>query len=142
LTNYLHHRDAPKSNTFRRGIARYNLVMGFLDEIVEERIQKAQQEGVFDNLPGKGKPLKLDDDEFVPEDLRLVYKILKNSNCLPIEMELRKEIFNLRQLLNAAIDKETRRELQRELNLLVLEFNVKQRRGVVFDLPQAGSERI
>ena len=142
MTNYLHHRDAPKSNTFRRGIARYNLVMGFLDEIVEERIQKAQQEGVFDNLPGKGKPLKLDDDEFVPEDLRLVYKILKNSNCLPIEMELRKEIFNLRQLLNAAIDKETRRELQRELNLLVLEFNVKQRRGVVFDLPQAGSERI
>ena len=116
--------------------------MGFLDEIVEERIQKAQQEGVFDNLPGKGKPLKLDDDEFVPEDLRLVYKILKNSNCLPIEMERRKEIFNLRQLLNAAIDKETRRELQRELNLLVLEFNVKQRRGVVFDLPQAGSERI
>jgi len=148
LTNYLHHRDAPKSNfqecvnTFRRGIARYNLVMGFLDKIVEERIQKAQEEGVFDNLPGKGKPLKLDDDEFVPEDLRIVYKILKNSNCLPIEMELRKEIFNLRQLLNAAIDKETRRELQRELNLLVLEFNVKQRRGVVFDLPQAGSERI
>jgi hypothetical protein len=111
------------------GGTRYNLVMGFLDKIVEERIQKAQQEGAFDNLPGKGKPLKLDDDELVPEDLRLVYKILKNSSCLPIEMELRKEIFNLRQLLNAAIDEETRRELRRELNLLLLEFNVRQRRG-------------
>src|SRR5437764_12345618 len=98
--------------------------MGFLDEIVEERIQKAQEEGVFDNLPGKGKPLRLDDDEFVPEDLRLAYKILKNSNCLPIETELRKEIFNLRQLLNAAMDEETRREIRWKLNLLILEYNV------------------
>src|SRR5499426_4428154 len=99
--------------------------MGFLDRIVGERIQRAQEDGVFDDLPGKGKPLKLEDDSFVPEDLRLTYKILKNSNCLPVEMELRKQIFNLRQLLNAAIDEQTRRELRRELNLLVLKFDLK-----------------
>ena len=80
--------------------------MDYLHKIVEERIQNAQREGLFDNLPGKGKPLRLDDDSGVPEDLRLTFKILKNSNCLPIEMELRKEIFSLRQLLNAAIDPE------------------------------------
>ena len=45
----------------------------------------------------------------IPEDLRLTFKILKNSNCLPIEMELQKEIYNLRQLINAAIDPETRK---------------------------------
>jgi Domain of unknown function (DUF1992) len=111
--------------------------MEFLDKIVEERILRAQADGLFDNLPGKGKPLKLEDDGFVPEDLRLTYKILKNSNCLPVEMELRKQIFNLRQLLNAAIDEETRRELRRELNLLVLRFNVKQRRAICVDLPEA-----
>src|SRR5262247_2424716 len=99
--------------------------MEFLNKIVEERIQRAQEEGLFDNLPGKGKPLNLDDDAFVPEDHRLTYKVLKNSNCLPVEMELRKEIYNLRQLLNAAIDEQTRRELRRELNLLVLQFNLK-----------------
>jgi hypothetical protein len=97
-------------------------------KIAEERIQRAQEEGVFDNLPGKGKPLKLEDDSCIPEDLRLTYKILKNSNCLPIELELRKEIFSLRQLLNAAIDPETRQELRRELNLLTLRLNL-QRRG-------------
>jgi len=86
---------------------------------------------VFDNLPGKGRPLKLEDDSFVPEYLRLTYKILKNSNCLPVEMELRKQIFNLRQLLNAAINEETRRELRRELNLLILRFNVKQRQALL-----------
>ena len=110
--------------------------MAWFDKIVEERIQRAQEEGVFDNLPGRGKPLNLDEDSFVPEDLRLTYKVLKNSNCLPIELELRKEIFNLRQLLNAAIDEETRRELRRELNLLILDFNIKQRHGPSLDMPQ------
>ena len=110
--------------------------MDFLNKIVEERIKKAQEEGVFDNLPGKGKPLQLDDDSLIPEDLRLAYKILKNSNCLPIEMELRKEIFNLRQLLDAAIDPETRRDLRRQLNLLVLRHNLQRKGAVSFDLPQ------
>jgi hypothetical protein len=101
--------------------------MDFLFKIAEERIQEAQREGLFDNLPGKGKPLNLDEDNAVPEDLRLSFKILKNANCLPIEMELRKEIYNLRQLLDAAIDPETRRELRRELNLLTLRFNCMRR---------------
>jgi hypothetical protein len=100
----------------------------FLYKIAEERIQEAQREGVFDNLSGKGKPLKLEDDSAVPEDLRMAFKILKNSNCLPIEMELRKEIYNLRQLLDAAIDPETRQELRRELNLLTLRLNCLRRR--------------
>jgi len=101
--------------------------MDFFSKIVEDRIQTAQREGAFDNLPGKGKPLKLDDDSSIPEDLRLAYKILKNADCLPVELELRKEIFNLRQLLDAAIDEETRRNLQKELNLLLLRFNIRRR---------------
>jgi hypothetical protein len=110
--------------------------MEYLQRIVEERIQKAQEEGAFDNLPGKGKPLALDEDIFIPEDLRLTYKILKNSNCLPIEMEMRREIFNLRQLLHAAIDSETRRELRRELNLMILSLNLRRKGSVGLDLPQ------
>ena len=110
--------------------------MEFLDKLVEERIKTAQQEGAFDNLPGKGKPLNLDDDAAVPEDLRLTFKVLKNANCLPIEMELRKEYFNLRKLLNAAIDEPTRRELRRELNLIALNLNLKFRRTASMDLPQ------
>ena len=101
--------------------------MDFLHRIAEERIQDAQREGLFDNLPGKGQPLNLDEDSAVPEDLRLAFKILKNSHCLPIEMELRKEIYNLRQLIDAAIEPETRRELRRDLNLLTLRLNIMRR---------------
>jgi hypothetical protein len=110
--------------------------MEYLYRIAEERIRKAQEEGAFDNLPGKGQPLQLDDDSFVPEELRLTYKVLKNSSCLPIEMEMRKEIFSLRQLLDAAIDPETRRDLRRELNLLILNFNIRRRGATTLELPQ------
>jgi hypothetical protein len=96
----------------------------FLHNIAEERIKKAQEEGAFDNLPGKGKPLKLDDDSSVPEDLRLSFKVLKNANCLPLEMELRKEIFSIHQLIQSALDPDTRHELRRELNRLTLRFNL------------------
>jgi len=110
--------------------------MGFFDRLVEERIREAQSDGMFDNLPGKGRPLNLDDDNGVPEDLRLTYKVLKNSNCLPIEMELRKEFFNLRKLLSAAIDEPTRRELRRELNMIALNLNLRTRHLASLDLPQ------
>src|SRR5436189_3797989 len=110
--------------------------MDFLQSLVEERIKRAQAEGLFDNLAGKGKPLNLDDDSSVPDDLRLTFKILKNANCLPLEMELRKEIYSLRQLLDAAIDPETRRNLRLELNVRILNLNTRERRPLSLDLPQ------
>jgi hypothetical protein len=51
-------------------------------------------------------------------------------------MELRKEFFNLRKLLNAAIDEPTRRELRRELNMIVLNLNLRTRHLASLDLPQ------
>lgn len=110
--------------------------MEYLHRLAEDRIQKAQEEGLFDNLPGKGKPLNLDDDSSVPEDLRLTFKVLKNAHCLPIEMELGKEIFSLRQLLDVVMDPEVRRELRRELNHLILDLNVLHKRRATLDLPQ------
>jgi len=66
-----------------------------MDRLVEERIRKAQEEGEFDNLPGAGRPLQLDDDLLVPEELRMVCRVLKNSGYLPPEVE---ELRQLRQL--------------------------------------------
>ena len=109
--------------------------MDCFTKIIEDRIQRAQQEGAFENLPGNGKPLDFEDDSFIPEDLRLSYKILKNAGCLPIEMELRKEIYNLRQLLDRAIDPETRRKLHKELTDLRLRFNLHHKVPANLDLP-------
>jgi hypothetical protein len=67
--------------------------------VAEEKIVAAQKAGAFDNLPGKGKPLELEDLSWVPEDLRVAYHILKNAHVLPPEAELLKEIHALEDLL-------------------------------------------
>lgn len=68
-----------------------------LQAVAERKIQEAIDEGVFDDLPGKGKPLNLDDDPLTPAHLRLANKILKNANVLPDWMQLEKEIESARE---------------------------------------------
>lgn len=48
--------------------------MNFVDEL----IKNAQQRGEFDNLPGSGKPIKLDDALF-GKDTQMAYKLLKDN---------------------------------------------------------------
>lgn len=58
----------------------------------DEIIRRAMQEGAFDNLPGKGKPLNLDENPHEPEDMRLANRLLHaNGFSLPW-LEMRKEI--------------------------------------------------
>ncbi|HEU5360678.1 MAG TPA: DnaJ family domain-containing protein [Candidatus Deferrimicrobiaceae bacterium] len=106
----------------------------FLFEIIaEERIREAIEKGEFANLPGAGKPLRLEDDSMVPEDLRIAYKILKNAGCIPPELELRKEILTLRDLLRTAEDENAKRGAVRELNAKLLKLNVLRKRTVNLD---------
>lgn len=73
--------------------------MWLLDQWAERHIQDAQRQGEFDNLPGNGQPLVLDDDSHVPPELRAGYRMLKNAGCLPPELEQRKQALELSQLL-------------------------------------------
>ena len=50
--------------------------------VAEEKIREAMAERDFDNLPGAGKPLPLDDDSHLPPDVRMARKILKNAGYL------------------------------------------------------------
>ena len=73
--------------------------MNLLDAIVEARIQEAMERGELRDLPGAGKPLQLDDDSAVPEELRTAYRLLKNAGYLPPELQLRQEVHEAEQLL-------------------------------------------
>ena len=46
---------------------------------IEDAISRAMQEGHFDDLPGKGKPLKLDDNPHEDPAWRVANQILKNG---------------------------------------------------------------
>jgi len=52
--------------------------------LAERRIEEAIARGEFDDLPGAGRPLELDDvDPLLPEELRLAYRILRNAGFSP-----------------------------------------------------------
>lgn len=62
-----------------------------LDDLIERRIRQAQEEGQFDDLPGQGRPLALDDDALVPEEVRAAYRVLRNAGLVPPELLRRAE---------------------------------------------------
>jgi hypothetical protein len=86
------------------------------------------EEGAFDNLPWRGRPIPLGDDEHVPEDLRLAYRVLKNAGFLPPEAEARKEIATLADLLDRVADGEERRRLRRRVEALRLQLSAPAER--------------
>lgn len=117
------------------------MLPGF-EKIIEERIQKALRNGEFDNLPGAGKPLNIEDDRHIPEDLRLAYKVLKNADCLPPEIELKKEIQKTEDLLADMSDTAEKYRLLKKLNFLIMKFNTLRSGSVVFDIPQHYMDKI
>jgi hypothetical protein len=101
------------------------MIPGF-ETIVEERIKKAQKEGLFDGLKGRSKPLKFEDLN-IPEDLRLAHKILKNAGFIPPEVELKKKINQIEQLLETTeMDSPQRVKIQKKLNYLLTKLSTSR----------------
>lgn len=103
--------------------------MNLLDQIAESRIQEAIERGELRNLPGEGKPLQLDDDSAIPEELRAAYRILKNAGFLPPELQLRREVRQAEQLLQQLPESERSRARAR-LELLQLRLAANRRQPI------------
>ncbi|KAB2936452.1 MAG: DUF1992 domain-containing protein [Candidatus Contendobacter sp.] len=103
--------------------------MNLFDQIAEARIQEAIERGELRDLPGEGKPLRLDDDSAIPEELRAAYRILKNAGFLPPELQLRKEVREAEQLLHQLPESERSRARAR-LELLQLRLAASRRQPI------------
>lgn len=104
------------------------MIPGF-EAIVEERIKAAQKQGRFDNLEGKGKPL-LFEDSHVPNDLRMAHKILKNAGFLPPEVEIRKQMTHVRELMDQAEQTSAdQAKLHKKLNYLMAKLDAVRSTG-------------
>jgi len=98
--------------------------MEFFSKLAENRILQAMEAGEFDNLTGKGQPLNLEEDSHIPPELRMAYKILKNADCLPPELELRKEVVQLQDLVAAMPDEAEKLKQMRRLNFLMMKLSM------------------
>lgn len=111
-------------------------MLGGFHKIIEDRIRKAQKKGEFENLKGAGEPLTLGDDRFVPEDLRLAFKILKNADFVPPEIEMKKEIGRLEDMLADAEGTGEKYRVLKKLNYLIMKLNLSRNTSVVAEVPQ------
>lgn len=73
------------------------------DKIIEEKIRAAQEEGKFDNLKGKGRPLALDDNPFEDPAMQMAHTLLKDNGFRPDwledDLQLREKLAQARQAL-------------------------------------------
>lgn len=93
--------------------------MSGFDELIESRIRESIERGDLDDLPGQGEPLPEEDNAFVPAEMRMAYKILKNAGYIPPELELRRDIAATRSILiNTEENDPGRRRNLKKLQLL------------------------
>lgn len=97
--------------------------------LVERRIEEAQRAGAFDDLPGRGKPLLVEDLSQVPAELRACYILLKTHGFLPPEVEARKEWLRLRDLVAACLDPAERAALGGAAQRAWLRYRLLLERG-------------
>ena len=98
--------------------------------LAEQRILEAQRKGEFDDLPGKGKPLELEDLSWVPDELRIGYIVLKNAHVLPPEAEILKDIHILEDLLRHVEDQGERKALAKSIQWKVIRLDMLKRRSM------------
>lgn len=106
------------------------------DSIVEQRIQDAIREGKFRDLPGHGKPLELEDDSNIPEELRLSFKVLKNAGMVPEELELNAEVRRLEDMIEGLTDVNSKLRAMKKLDFLKKKILRTKGPTAVFSIPE------
>ena len=104
--------------------------MMLIDQIAESRIEQAIARGELDHLPGRGKPLQLEDDSMIPEEYRMAYRLLKNAGLVPPEIDLQKEINALERTLAAITDEAGQDRVRKKLQCLYLRLENRHGRQI------------
>lgn len=94
------------------------------EKLIEKMIREAMEKGEFDNLAGRGEPIDLTEYFAAPEDVRLGYKLLKDANIIPEELELLREVEALKTELTEASDEEEKRRIRRAIDDRLLKYNL------------------
>jgi DnaJ family protein C protein 28 len=69
--------------------------MSKYSRIVDDQIRRAMESGEFDDLPGKGKPLKLEENPHEDPAWRIAYQVLRSGGYTLPWIQARHEIESL-----------------------------------------------
>ena len=104
--------------------------MDSLRLIAERKIAKAIKEGTLKTEGWKGRPLPMEDDHLIPADLKMAYKMLKNAGFVPPEIEAKKKIHKLEEMIAQTEDEHVRIKQLKKLDILLLKLNVQMNRPI------------
>ncbi|MCG8608561.1 DUF1992 domain-containing protein [bacterium] len=94
------------------------------EKIAEARIKEALEKGQLDGLPGQGAPIDLSDYFASPPHLRMAFQLLRDSGFTPHEVELLREIHELKEKRGSAKDKQMISDLTERINSKNTQLNI------------------
>lgn len=97
------------------------------EKMAEAKIKEAIRNGEFDNLP-LGKPINLDYWASLPEDIRVGYMMLKNAGYAPEEVQLLKDMGELREQLAGNNSQDEKATIINKLRETELKYNIMMER--------------
>lgn len=62
------------------------------ESLIDKKIREGMEQGEFDHLPGKGKPLDTSENPFEDPEMRTAHRMLRNAGFAPPWIEERKDI--------------------------------------------------
>ncbi len=95
-----------------------------MSKSIDEILREAMQRGEFDNLTNKGKKLDLDNYFDTPEEIRIVYSLLKENGFVPEEVQMLKDIEILKEKLEKAKTEEERKSIRIQIEDRRLKYNL------------------
>jgi len=98
------------------------------EKLVEQIIREAMAKGEFDNLAGRGHSIDLDSYFALPEHLRAGYAVLKNAGVIPVEVELLKEVQDLRMALSRCTDELENRGIRKKIDEKLMKYTLMRER--------------
>jgi hypothetical protein len=96
--------------------------------IAERRIEEAMQEGLFDNVEGRGRPLPPDRFAALPPGFRMAARVLANAGLAPEAVGLLRELRETQRRWGAANTPEEEARLRREYVEVEFKYNLAMER--------------
>ncbi len=84
--------DKPDDDDRRDAHPLRRVTLRNFESLIDQQMREAEAAGHFKDLPGAGKPLDLNDDKHVPEELRVGFRMLKGAGYAPPWIEMQKSI--------------------------------------------------
>lgn len=94
-----------------------------LIDLINARIEAAEADGEFDNLPGAGKPLPKEDD---PENA-LINRVIRENGAVPEFVSLSRELERLRAELRETGDRSKRQDIMKEMSMMDARIDIAKR---------------